>query len=88
MDSYYEIISSLDFVANFFVLFLLMFTSLFVFTDGDFSENITTFFLLLGIIGVFAGDGFAAMFDSISFVLFIAPYSIGDAVIATFEIFY
>ena len=73
-------LSNLDHALSYFVGIVLIFVFLFVFISEDFSENLTTYLLIMGVIGVFAGNGFGALFDSISFVFFIAPYSIGDKV--------
>ena len=80
IDSYHDMLSNLDNTMSLMVVFLMIFVSLFIFNSLDFMENLTTYILLLGIVGVFAGNGFGSTFDSIYFVFVIAPYSIGDRV--------
>lgn len=77
-DSYHGIIKNLDHVAGIMLIFILTFVFMLIF-DFQFGESLSMYVSLLAVISVFGRNAFTSLFDSITFVFFIAPYSIGDA---------
>lgn len=80
-DSYHQILANLDAVAGITLGFILIFVFLLIFNFMKFEESLSMYVSILVAIAIFCRNGFSSLFDSVTFVFYLAPYSIGDNIL-------